>query len=272
VRDAEVTVHYSLVGTLVGMEADSRQLIIAHDAIPGYMGAMTMPFRVQDAHELDGLRVGERVAGELSVTATDAWISGLRIAPDADQADAPLLKSVSRMETSNTMAHQLAIGDFAPAIGGIDERGGAWTLADFRGQVVAVTFIYTRCPLPTYCPLMSRNFALARTVLEKLVANRHEGFQFLSLSLDAAHDHAEVLSQYAKAFRVEDKGWLFATANEAQLRAFGDAVGLEFRATPSGMDHNLRTVVIDREGRVRKIFRGNGWTPQELVSEMLRAR
>jgi protein SCO1/2 len=266
-----VTGHFLLKGRIVQIETDSAQLVVEHEAIPGYMGAMTMPFRVRDIRALEGLRVGDEITGDLSVSIDDAWIVDLKKL-NAPKGVAPLLEPANPQGAIEAAAHELAIGDAAPAISGFDDRGKSWNLSDFHGRVVAMTFIYTRCPLPTYCPLMSHNFSAARTILERLTKNSTERFEFLSLSLDASHDSADILTQYAKTFRSEPKGWLFATANNDQLRTFADAVGLEFRATPSAIDHNLRTVVIDREGRVRKIFRGNAWTPQELASEMLKAR
>jgi protein SCO1/2 len=163
-------------------------------------------------------------------------------------------------------ARQLGPGDLFPDIALVDQGRKAFRLADLRGSVVALTFIYTRCPLPTYCPLMSRNFQAAQGLLDRLgVGDR---CRFLSISLDSRNDTPEVLTDYAARYQADPGRWTFAAGSGDEVRALGAGVGLEYTVADGLIYHNLRTVVLDRRGRIRRVFSGNRWTPQELAAEM----
>jgi protein SCO1/2 len=164
---------------------------------------------------------------------------------------------------------ELNTGDMLPDLELVNQLGEPIRVSAFRGKPLALTFIYSRCSSATLCPLMSRNFDIAQSLLTRLGAS--EGCHLLSISLDAKNDTPEVLAAYARGCSADEKLWTFATAPEQQLRSFGNSVGLEFKRTGEQIDHNLRTVVVDAGGRIRHIFRGNAWTAQELVAELRRA-
>jgi protein SCO1/2 len=161
---------------------------------------------------------------------------------------------------------ELAVGEVLPDIELINQLNEKIRLSDFRGQPLAITFIYSRCPSPTLCPMVSRNFDVAQTLLARMGSS--EKSHLLSISLDVEHDTPEVLAAYAKTFSADSRLWTFATAREEDLRRIGAAVGLEFKHIDGRIDHNLRTVVVNSAGRIHRIFRGNAWTPQELVAEL----
>jgi protein SCO1/2 len=161
---------------------------------------------------------------------------------------------------------ELAVGETFPAADCHDQTGALVRLADFHGQALALTFIYTRCPMGTFCPLVSRNFDVTQELLVKLGLNGR--CHLLSLSLDPDHDTAEVLSAYAKSCHADPAIWTFANAPDATIRRLGAAAGLEYKREGERIDHNLRTVVIDPQGRLRHVFRGDAWTPQELAAEL----
>lgn len=168
--------------------------------------------------------------------------------------------------TPAAASRELAVGDRLPDIELVNQSGGKIHLSDFRGKALAVTFIYSRCPSPELCPMVSRSFDTVQSLLARLGTG--ETCQLLSISLDAANDTPEVLASYARGFQADARLWTFATAREDVLRKLGDAVGLEFKRVDGRIDHNLRTVVVDAAGRMRRIFRGNEWTPQELAAEL----
>lgn len=221
------------------------------------MDAMTMAFDVRDPVELRGLQPGDTLAFHLCVCGDRAWIEDVR---KTGRATGPLLVPAANP------SRELNAGDLLPDIELVNQRGERIRLHDFHGQVLAVTFIYTRCPLPTYCPLMSRNFQAAQALLPRLVSG--ENWRFLSISLDAQNDSPDVLAAYARSWQADAQHWTFATASEDAVRTLGGGVGLEFKLSNGQVYHNLRTVVVDASGRIRHIFRGNIWTPQELVAEM----
>jgi protein SCO1/2 len=151
------------------------------------------------------------------------------------------------------------------------ESGTMVRFSDFRGQAVAFTFFFTRCPLPDYCLRMNRNFAAARAIL---LADAHAptNWQFLSISFDPEFDQPEVLTSYAQLYRGQDvRHWLFATAYPETLRALAPRLDLMVMHQGGSISHNLRTVVIDPQGRITAQFDGNTWTPQQLADALRRA-
>lgn len=248
---------YQVRGVVRSVDAAHRQVLVAHEAIPGYMAAMTMSFDVPDARELDHLQAGDRIEFALVVRGDEAWIEHVRRTGFA---------GLPQLAPAPTVSRAFEPGDVLPDIALRDDGGRTRRLADFRGRVLVVTFIYTRCPLPTYCPLMERNLRTAQTLLDRLGAP--DGWHFLSLSFDAAHDTPAVLSAYAQTWRTDaaQARWTFAAAEPAEVHALGDGLGLELRESDGAITHSLRTIVIDAHGRLRRIFAGNAWTPQELAA------
>jgi len=161
---------------------------------------------------------------------------------------------------------ELHEGDLLPDLELVNQRGEPIRVSAFHGKPLALTFIYSRCSSATLCPLVSRNFDTAQSLLTRLGAS--ESCHLLSISLDAKNDTPEVLATYARGCSADEKLWTFATAPEEQLRSFGTSVGLEFKRAGEQINHNLRTVVVDASGHIQHIFRGNAWTPQELVAEL----
>ncbi len=164
------------------------------------------------------------------------------------------------------LTREAGLGDELPKIELRLSDGRLTHLQDFRGKAVAITFFYSRCPLPTFCPMVSRDFDQAQALLLKLGLN--ERCHLLSISLDAEHDTPEVLAAHAQTCHADPKLWTFACGQEAEVLRLGKAVGLECKRTNERIDHNLRTVVIDGEGRLRHVFRGGEWTPQELAAAL----
>ena len=116
------------------------------------------------------------------------------------------------------------------------------------------------------CPLLRRNFDTTQALLQRLGLNSH--CHLLSITLDGEHDTPEVLSAYAGSCGANPAFWSFASATETELHRLGDGVGLEFKQSEGRIDHNLRTLVIDGAGRLRHVFQGNAWTPQELAAAL----
>jgi protein SCO1 len=163
-------------------------------------------------------------------------------------------------------------GDLLPDYTFTNELGHAVNLAQFRGQALAITFIFTRCPFPTFCPAMSRNFAETQ---EKLIAltNAPANWHLLTLSFDPEYDTPAVLKTYAENFHADPARWSFLTGALIDITAITEQTGVQFwRANPGEpINHNLRTVVVDTQGRVQKIIANNNWTSDELVAEMVKA-
>jgi protein SCO1/2 len=172
---------------------------------------------------------------------------------------------------TDSNASQFKPGDVLPDGELIAEDGRHVHLSDFRGRVVALTFFFTRCPLPNYCPLMNRNFSQARKLLSanpKAPAN----WEFLSISFDSDFDQPAMLSNYAEYYRDDNADrWLFAAAPPATLRELALPLGLVITRQDANISHNLCTVVLDPQGRLYRQFDDNLWTPRQLADAILDA-
>lgn len=255
---AEETRDFTVRGVVRETRPAKSQLVVKHEEIPGYMDAMTMPFQVRDPKILESVKAGDAITFQLHVTDKDHWIDGLKIVGSGDkEAPRPKVTDIAPFKP----------GDPLPALTFTDERGQPLKLEDYRGKALALTFLYTRCPLPNFCPLLSEKF---RTVQESLLADpaAPKNWQLLSVTIDPEHDTAEVLQRYAKAQRADAAHWRFATGELRDITVLGLRSGLEFWEGGSEITHNLRTVVFDAQGRMRKVFSENTWTAKELADEI----
>ncbi len=252
-------------GVIEKIAPDGRQVTIHHDTIPGYMIEMTMDFPVDDPAELKNLVPGDKVDFTLNVTQDRDWVSHLTRTGHT----APTMTGAMSMDDDH--AAQLKPGDMVPDGELITENGSRIHLSDFRGKAVALTFFFTRCPLPTYCPLMNRNFAQARDLLlanPKAPAN----WEFLSISFDPDFDQPATLTSYGAFYRHNNADrWLFAAAPPATLARLAPTIGLVVVRQGPSISHNVRTLVIDPKGRLYRQFDDNLWTPHKLADAMLEA-
>ena len=249
---------YEATGVLRKIDAAERKVVIAHDAITGFMEAMTMKFDVADAEPLARFQAGDMIEFRLSVTEARSWIDRLKQTGHADLA---------AIETK--AMGSLPPGAPLPDCALLDQRGAAFRLGDFKGRALAFTLIFTRCPLPDFCPLMNRNFAEAQRALAAETADAN--WHLLSISIDPEYDTPARLAEYAQPFELAGGHWTFATGEAVDIQKLGGAFGLMIARNGATVDHTLRTVVVDAAGRVQKVFSGNEWKPAELIGEMRRA-
>jgi protein SCO1 len=253
-------------GVVIEVSPVEKKVTIKHEDIPGYMHGMTMPFDVKDTNELAGLQPGEPVSFRIVVSGNYGWIDRIR------KLGAPtnLPPPVESYHFSK-VATPLNEGDLLPDYHFTNQLGQAVSTAQFKGQALAITFLFTRCPFPNFCPLMANNFAATQ---KKLLAMRNAptNWHLLIISFDPEFDTPAVLRQYAEAHGADPSRWTFATGALSEITAIGEQFGLAFWKEQGGIiSHNLRTVVIDASGRVQKIFTGNDWQPEDLVAEMITA-
>jgi protein SCO1 len=253
---------YELKGQILAVDEAQHTLTIRHDDIPGFMPGMTMPFKVRDLALLEGRVPGDLVRATLAVTDTDAYLTSVdRVGHvELTAAEPP----------PGAPAPVAVAGDEAPDAELIDETGRRRRLSEWRGSVVAVTFIYTRCPVPNFCPLMDRHFLAVQRALAadpQLAARAH----LLSVSFDPDHDTPEVLAAHARRIGADPARWTFVTGARDELDPFAARFGvttIRDDATDWEIVHNLRTAVIDPQGRIVTIFSGNEWTPTDLLRVM----
>jgi protein SCO1/2 len=250
---------YPVRGIVQSVEPDQHRLTVKHEAIPGYMAAMTMPFTVRDTNELAGVAAGDDIAFTLAVTETDDWIEHLQRLGKTNTF------GLSGPPGWHAVEPALAAGDPLPDYEFTGENGQPVRFSDFRGRAVAFTFFFTRCPLPEYCPRLNRHFQEARQILIA-ATNGPANWELLCISFDAEFDTPQMLSNYAKLYRGNDaRNWLFAAAATNTLARLAPKVDLNYWHDGGSISHNLRTVVLDPNGKIFRQFDGNDWTPEQLA-------
>jgi len=257
---------YQLSGQILLINPETQQLVIRHGDIVGFMPGMTMPFTVRDPQLLAGRSAGDLITATLTVEPETAWISALTATGHAPlPADAPTaLPAATGVEVLN-------VGARVPETALRGTRGPVSLVAG-QGRVTALTFIYTRCPLPDYCPLMDRRFAEVQRQV-KADATLAQRVSLVSVSIDPAADTPARLAEHAAALDADPAIWQFATlADEQDIARFAAQFGVNvIREQDGTITHNLRTLVIDASGTVRQARDGNTWTSDELVGDLRRA-
>lgn len=264
--DATTTTQYKLTGVVKRVTPESGQVVIAHEAIPGFMNAMTMPFTLKDHGLLEDVQPGDEVEGDLHVEregklVKDYELTGLVVTRPALAPPPPpgpkvlSLKDLTIREAPARPA-RLKSGDPVPDFAVTTQEGRTLRLSELRGNVVVLTFIYTRCPLPDFCPLMDRKFGELAGKLDAS-AQRASRVRLLSVSFDPEHDTPEVLRKHAEVQGAKPPLWMFAVAAHDELAKVAGPLGLTYGPTSTEIIHNLCTAVIDSEGKLARLDVGN---------------
>jgi len=252
---------YELQGQILAIRPEAQEVLIKHGDIENFMPGMTMPFKVKDAGLLTGKSPGDLVTARLMVADTEAWLATL------DKTGAAPLEAAATIPPASFVT-PLGPGDAAPETVLTDHEGLRLSLADWRGSAVVVTFIYIRCPLPQFCPLMDRRFSdLQRAILsDAALAGRA---RLLSVSFDPEHDTAAALDAHASKLGADAKVWRFATAPPAVVDRFAATFGVNVIREPDRtITHNLRTAVIGADGHVVNIYDGSDWTTMQVLDDL----
>lgn len=251
---------FQLTGQVLAVAPGGREITIRHDDVPGFMPAMTMPFKLKDPAMAKDRLPGDLVRATLVVTDEDAWLTtlektGWAAFPETDATEAPHFAL-------------LRTGDAVPDETLIDQDGRAFRLSALRGSAVLLTFIYTRCPLPNFCPRMDRQFQVVQKAIEE---GRLAGVRLLSVSFDPDYDTPPILKAHAARVGAAPHLWTFATAPRERVEALGGRLGLSLireRDESAAITHNLRTAVIDRQGRLVTVLNGNEWTAEQAIAAL----
>lgn len=259
---------YTVKGRVAGIEDGGRTLFVEHEKIPGYMPAMTMPLPVADSSMTASLGSGDAIQFRMAVSGDSAWIAALRPIPDSAVARHPARTIRPMPGTQSGGSRRLQEGDRVPTDMTLTNQAGEPVrLGDFRGQVLVLTFIYTRCPLPNYCPRMSKQFATLQPKLREQFGTR---VHLLSVSFDPAYDTPTVLRNYASKYTDRLDTWTFATGDSTEIGRITSHFGVFTKREDGQITHNLTTAVIGSDGTVRRLFRGNDWTPEDVLRAVRR--
>ncbi len=263
--DASTRREFPLQGQILSMSADHKEANIKHDAIKGFMTAMTMPYRVRDTKEYEPLVPGDLVTATLVIVSNDAYLKDVKRV-----GNAPLEKPLADSSASASSGFELLkIGQPVPNGKFLDQDGKAVSLETFRGSVVVVTFTYTSCPMPTFCPLMDRNFA----AMQKKLNDQHNELtaHLLSVSIDPVVDTPPVLKKHAQTLEADPRIWSFLTGDRDELDQWASRFGVSVLRAPNDtkdITHNLITAIIDRQGKLVHTYTGNEWTPERVLADV----
>lgn len=257
---------YQLQGQVLAVKADTNEILVKHEDIPGFMPAMTMPYVVKDAAILKDRAPGDLITATLMVAPGSAWLSAI-----TKTGSAPLPVDARTEIPAAAGVHVLKAGDTVPDTKLIDQDGAALSLADWRGSAIVVSFIYTRCPLFQFCPLVDRRFAEIQRIIRASPRLKSK-MRLLSISFDPKNDQPAVLRAHAATLGADPVVWRFATADTAVVDRLAATFGVNvIRERDGTITHNLRTAVIDPRGRIVAIHDSNDWTAATIADELTAA-
>jgi protein SCO1/2 len=267
---------HDVTGLLLAVDPSRRTITVSCKEIPGYMEAMVMTFGVKDSVLPQDLQPGVMVDFTLIVDNDTSFAEGLHIRPfeslELDPTEARRLKLIENASSAHPpSADVLHVGDSVPDFRLADQNRQSVSLSQFRGKIVALTFIYTRCPLPDYCVRLSNNFG----VLQRRFKSRMgRDLVLLTVVIDPVHDQPAELGSYARTWKADTRSWRFLTGPVADIQRICRGFDMSFYPDEALFVHSFHTVVISRDGRLAANLEGNNFTAQQLgdLVEVLAAR
>ncbi len=263
---------YKLTGKVLNADKSRRRVQVAHNPISDtqgetYMEAMTMDFALRDEALYDEMKSGDEISATLVIDKGRSYLDEVSLSrPMSGDSAAAASRAAALIEPQP--------GTTIPNFTLVNQDGKNINLADYKNRVLLLTFIYTRCPLPDYCPLMSENFA----AINKTLAARpdlRDRVRLLSVTFDPLYDTPAVLREYAARYDAQASSspriWEFATGTSAQISDVAKLFNLSYTPAADGtINHSLKTALIDPNGKLIKLYRDNGWTPQEVTRDIER--
>lgn len=258
---SEPAKRYAVQGLLRSINFADRSITVEHEDIPKFMPSMTMPFDVKTMAEVEPLKAGDAIEFTLIVTDETSWIEGVKkIAPSEIQLPVKGRKAIQDGD-STAKVERLKEGDPLPEFELIDSNGRTLNRQTFAGKPLLFTFIFTRCPIPQFCPLMTSHFGQIQETL-----GQSSPVRLLSISFDTEFDTPEILAAYAEAHTKDHDQWRFATGTPAQIARLTQSFSVSVQPENGTITHGLATVLVDANGVIRNIWRGNAWKPSEAVA------
>ncbi|MEW4568659.1 copper-binding protein [Tautonia sp. JC769] len=259
---------FEFEGVVRAVDADQGVVGIAHEDIPGLMPPMLMDFRLEDRTLLDDVIADDEVRGLLEVDYdAQGEITRLELVDLVVTRPAPPRPPGGEPLAPASPPPTLEPGQVVPDLVVTTQRGERLSLSDLEGNVVVLTFIFTRCPQPEFCPLLDRKFGeLARRIARS--PDRADRVRLLSVSFDPEYDTPEVLAGHARRVGAEPPLWTFAVAEHEALRAVAAPLGLTYAPMTDQIVHSLSTAIIAPDGTLARLELGNAWTPEELYGHV----
>jgi protein SCO1 len=255
---------YPATGLVLKIDPAHKILLVSCDAIPGFMAAMTMPFAVANPAQLENLRPGTMIDFTVVADASSSRAESIRIhnyqGLEPDPLAARRLKLLDQA-ARGARSKSLSIGEPVPDFTLTGQDGRPVTLSKFKGKVVALDFVYTRCALPNFCFRSSNNFGNLQRRFHDYLS---KDLVLLTVTFDPAHDSPDAMKKYARTWKADPHAWHFLTGEETDVRRVCDLFGEDYFPDEALMDHSLHTVIIDRTGRLVSNLEGNEFTATQL--------
>jgi protein SCO1/2 len=257
---------YAVTGMVLKVDQPHKTFVASCQSIPGYMGAMVMPFEVREVKDLDGLTPGVEVDFTLVVEKKSSYAVHLNIrryeSVEQDPLAARRLKLLNQLShPGSTSARALAIGQRVPNFTLTDQNRRAVTLSQFSGKVVAINFIYTSCALPNFCFRNSNNFGVLR---KRFKGRMGKELVLLTVTFDPQRDQPDVLARYARTWKADPATWHFLTGSVPDIQHVTKLFGVDYFPDEGLMNHSLHTAIIDRRRRLVANIEGNQFTADQL--------
>lgn len=256
--------HYEARGIVRGFAPDHTTIDVEHETIPGFMPSMTMPFTARDSKQIAHLQTGDAISFRIDVTDKDVWIANVKKIA-AENIHLPKMTPTPPQTTA--MSQRLREGDAMPVFQLTNEAGERINLDTFRGRPWILTFIFTRCPMPNFCPRMAKNFAALQSTIKSgdgaLAQTR-----LLSITIDPQFDSPAILKDYGLHEGADPKIWTFATGPTSEIEDLTRGFAVYTEREGGTINHGLTTALIDREGNIAKLWRGNAWTTDEAITAL----
>ena len=249
--------HYPARGLVLTVEPSKQTVLISHRDIPNYMPAMTMPFHVRKPTELDGLYSGAQIEFQLVVRKSGSYVERLH---RVGAVDGVIVDQGDRIVLPPN-PDKVSVGAAMPDFTLTDQLGGAVSLSGYRGKVVAVDFIYTRCPLPDVCPRLSANFARLQSRFRERMG---KDLMLLSITIDPQYDSSQILLGYAKIWSAKPEGWRFLTGADREIEIVARRFGMNYWPEEGLITYTSETGVIGRVCTLTARVDGSSFTPGQL--------
>ena len=266
VAHAWATQKYDVRGLVLKIDPAHKSMLVSCESIPGYMEAMTMSFTVRESTMLEGLQPGTAVDFTLVVDGDSSYADNVQVRAfeslELDPTQARRMRLLEKMVASGSPGSgALAVGQPVPDFILTDQNRKQVRLSQFAGKVVAVTFIYTRCPFPNYCFRMSNNFGQLQ---KRFRVQMGRNLVLLSIVIDPANDGPEALTSYARIWKADSNGWHFLTGSLPEIQELCRKFDMNFYPDEALLVHSFHTAVIDRQDRLAANIEGNEFTAQQL--------
>lgn len=262
---------FPLRGIVKEVDRAGSQVTVEHETIPDYMQGMTMSFPVRDDPKVvQILRPGDRIEATLVVDGGNFWLEKILtkgfVGTPATAAAAEATDAKSSRVVTPEPNRGVQVGDAVPDFALKDQTGATVRLSDLMGEPVAVTFLYTRCPIATACPMTTAKFSK----LDAMLAEAKLG-HLLTVTVDPEHDTPEVLADYAKKAGADPKRWRFLTGSPEAVARVASSFGVIYYPEHGQIVHSLAVAVVDPKGRLATIYYGESWLPEHLLRDIRNA-